>query len=375
MPTFSNKTLIIGGIILCVLIAILISSSKNSTESTESSKERDTRLINDALKRSGVQTKNEPFQNNTEIVFDSYDKIKKNFDLFMNTYYPLMNINEMNDMLKTKYGVPKTMQELIMENLDAPNMNKYIMSMDTLSIFISWLSLNDYLTKGISGDIICAYLALMVVKNINNRMNEKILYLNDFDKSDDFYIYFLPQSYDVSKLSNNNDIPIRDIFNRDNDDSAIYYSGNDLIKPYKMGFISLIKYRIKETIQIEKSGNLTPTNDNIYSIPVSEDEMNKYVKILGDNRIQMLKFYKLMYIAGFIVLYNKQELTASSQIKLDMKESLKPSNFSEEFLKSITIPTADEIDNRKFNDFGVLGNNNVESITNTFLFSPIKSSY
>lgn len=375
MPTFSNKTLIIGGIILCVLIAILISSSKNSTESTESSKERDTRLINDALKRSGVQTKNEPFQNNTEIVFDSYDKIKKNFDLFMNTYYPLMNINEMNDMLKTKYGVPKTMQELIMENLDAPNMNKYIMSMDTLSIFISWLSLNDYLTKGISGDIICAYLALMVVKNINNRMNEKILYLNDFDKSDDFYIYFLPQSYDVSKLSNNNDIPIRDIFNRDNDDSAIYYSGNDLIKPYKMGFISLIKYRIKENIQIEKSGNLTPTNDNIYSIPVSEDEMNKYVKILGDNRIQMLKFYKLMYIAGFIVLYNKQELTASSQIKLDMKESLKPSNFSEEFLKSITIPTADEIDNRKFNDFGVLGNNNVESITNTFLFSPIKSSY
>lgn len=365
---------------MCLVIAVIVLAvnvSKKKTESTESSKERDNRLINDALKRSGIQTKNEPFQNNTDIVFDSYDKIKNNFDLFMNTYYPLMNINEMNDMLKTKYGVPKTMQELIMENLDAPNMDGYIQGITMLSVLISWLSLDDYLTKGISADIICAYLALIVVKNIDNRMNEKIVYLNDFDKSDDFYIYILPQSYDVSKLSTNNDIPIIDIFN-DNNDSAIYYSGNDLIKPYKIGFISIIKYRIKENIQLEKLGNnetTVPSYDNISSIPVSEDEINKYVKILGNNRMQMLKFYKLMYIAGFIVLYNKKELPASSQIKLDMKEALKSSNFSEEFLKSITIPTDDYIDNNKFNDFGVLENSNVESITNTFLFSPIKSSY
>jgi hypothetical protein len=381
MPNISKKTLIIGGIvIMCLVIAVIVLAvnvSKKKTESTESSKERDNRLINDALKRSGIQTKNEPFQNNTDIVFDSYDKIKNNFDLFMNTYYPLMNINEMNDMLKTKYGVPKTMQELIMENLDAPNMDGYIQGITMLSVLISWLSLDDYLTKGISADIICAYLALIVVKNIDNRMNEKIVYLNDFDKSDDFYIYILPQSYDVSKLSTNNDIPIIDIFN-DNNDSAIYYSGNDLIKPYKIGFISIIKYRIKENIQLEKLGNnetTVPSYDNISSIPVSEDEINKYVKILGNNRMQMLKFYKLMYIAGFIVLYNKKELPASSQIKLDMKEALKSSNFSEEFLKSITIPTDDYIDNNKFNDFGVLENSNVESITNTFLFSPIKSSY
>ncbi len=378
MPNISKNTLLlIIGIVIVIVIGLAIGLTKSKSSSTESAKEKDKRLINNALKRSGIQVVNEHFQNDTDIVFDSYDKIKKNFHLFMNTYYPLMNINEMNDMLKTKYGVPKTMQELIMENLDAPNMDRYIQGITMLSVFIPWLSLHDYLAKGVSSDIICAYLALIVVKNINNRMNEKILYLNDFDKSDDFYIYYLPESYDVSKLSTTNDIPLKTLDEME-DELSKYYSGNDLIKPYKMGFISIIKYRIKKNIQLEKSRNLTSSStndDNIYYIPVSEDEMNKYVKILGDNRIQMLKFYKLMYIAGFIVLYNKKELTASSQIKLDMKEALRPSNFSEEFLKLITIPTDDEIDNRQFNDFGVLENKNLESITNTFLFSPIKSSY
>jgi hypothetical protein len=365
MPNISKKTLLlIGGIVLviAIIIGLVVSLTKkeSSKETTkETTKERDNRLIKDALKRTGIQTINEPFQNNTEateIVFDSYDKIKKNFDLFMNTYYPSMNINE---MLKTKYEVPKTMQELIMENLDAPYMNKYIQSLFHLSLTISNSSLNDYLTKGISGDFICAFLAIIVLSNLNKRMNQKILYLNDFDKSDDFYIYHLPQSYDVSKLSTNNDIPIHMITYRSN--NAIYYSGNDLIKPFKIGFISIIKYYIKESIQIVKSGNLKPNNDGttvppnrISSIPVSEDEINKFVKISGDYSIQILNYTKLIYTAGFIVLYNKKELMASSQIILDIKEIVKPSNFSEESKKIIPIPTADELDNLKFNDFGVL---------------------
>jgi hypothetical protein len=284
-----------------------------------------------------------------------------------------MNINEMNEMLKTTYGVPKTMQELIMENLDAPNTDRYYRNEFILKICM--LSMNDYLNKRNVSDIICGLLGLIVIIKIDkstNNSTEKIVYLNDFDKSDDFYIYFLPQSYDVSKLSTNNDIPIYDIFNHNND-RALYYSGNDLINPYKLDFFSIMRSIAKESIQQKKSLDLTqpePTTyegqqaqliaPNINTISVSDDEINKYILMMNDNRIPLLKCFKLIHIAPYIILYTKQELTTSSQIKQDMKEMLKPIYYTDEFVtytassKSNTIFTADFIDRNNFDNFGVL---------------------
>ncbi len=360
MPNISNKTLLlIGGIVIVIAIiiglAVGLTKPKSISES-DLAKEKDNKLINDALNRSGIQIKSENFQNNIDIVFDSYDKIKKNFNLFMNTYYPSIDINDMNNMLKTKYGVPKTMQELIMENLDAPNMDGFFGFEGLIEVLIDLgkFHMTEYLTKGISNNIICSGLALILQIKIYNKIkniNEKLIYLNDFNKTDDFYIYFLPQSYDISKLSTTNDIPIMNPVK--SSDHQKYYSGNDLINPYKIGMIYLLREDVKFTIQLRKSsagGTSAPWN----TMTVSNDEINNAFKVYNDNIIPYYKLFKFYLIGPFIVLYTKQAIPTTSQFKIDMKEIIKPDNYTKDYIKLQPIPEDYQIDMKTFDAFGVL---------------------
>ena len=332
MSNFLKNTLLfIFGIVLVIVLVIVIMILKKSY--FKKPIDNDDLLTAYALKRTGVEVI-EKFQSNTDtsdIVFDSIDTIKNNIDLFINTYYPSIYINDINETLE-QYGIPKTMQELISEN--TIDMNNYINNIVNLSLQICIFKMNEYLTKDIKSDVICAGLVIVLVEKMQTRMKKKVIYLNDFDKADDFYIYYLPESYDVSNLTTDNDIPKHNFRDRN---ISTYYVGNDLTKPYKVGIISYIINHIKEGLNLK-----------------TNDEINNVFKIFSNNFTPMYTIFKLQYfIAPYIILYTKKKLTESSQIIIDLIEAIKPNNYSEDFIKIFPQLTPEKIKQTNYNLFRI----------------------
>jgi hypothetical protein len=352
-------------IILILYFTGVFNKSSNNTTNNNTTNNNTTNTdvvnsdkINNALRRANITVLDkDTFQNNNDVVFDSVDKIINNFDLFITTYYPSLDINDLNNILKN-YGVPKTMQEILIENKDLPNMNRSIINIIIMLAFqILTMSMNN------SNDIICAGLSIIITNNliVDNKMNQKMVYLNDFNTTDDFYIYFLPSSYDTSKLSNITDIDKINFMDRN---IPNYYDVNNLIKPYKIGIMSATKKTIKESIVSFKISQLNLSNPSATidsnSITASDDEINQRIKLINDNRASLYEFMKLRLLAAFVILYTKTDLTLSSQILKDLIELLTPSNnkISSELLTLLppvhSIDKSDMNRQNSFNYFNVI---------------------
>jgi len=326
----TNKYIII--IIIIIVLLLIILSSFVFSKPKPANKQPDrasSDKINNALASAGISRPEQ--ENFTSIVFDTKEKVIKNFDLFMNTFYPSLNINEMNNMLK-KYGVPNTIQELLIENIDSYGTNHYINKLAELTEFYPSLYSIEFKTGGSIDDIICSTLGSIVIMNTFRELNGNIFYLNDFKDSDDFYIYISPESYDISKVSTMKS-EIKE-FNEIN--SKDYYKIEDdkvfIIKPYKIGVFNMSINKAKKIMLYKKAEE---QETNIDNVSVSEEELNSTLQSLKDNRDSFQKYLRIVLIKDFIILYTKQFFTESSQIIKDTIELLAPENkhFNENLYK------------------------------------------
>jgi hypothetical protein len=337
MPNISKKTLLlIGGIVLviAIIIGLSVKLSKKKTESIKDNSK--TEKINLALERAGVIVPKENFQNNTtdKIVFDSSDKIFRNFELFIDTFYPSLNSTEMNNMLK-KYGVPKTMQELLLENINLPRIIIYFSNLAEIIMLFAYINGLDYKTGGPIDDAICSSLGgILLVKSYDTYIDGNIYYLNDYKETGDFNIYFTPTSYDISKVTNmKSEIPEILEYYDISQYVKMEYNKSIIIKPYKSNVFNMVRNKIKSQIISNKSSTNTQymngtgiiTIDNT-TYTASDEEIDQILQSFKENRESVIKYIRLFLIKDFIMLHTKQYFTESSQIIKDTIELVSPEN-------------------------------------------------
>ncbi len=311
----NNKMMCSGIFIFIVIIIVLViyfstsssstSSSSSSTSSSSSSTSTNipttTALYNKsvvdaAILSSGIKTTIENFQNN--IIYNSVDIIKQNFNNFMNTYYPILDINILNKMLKDDYNVDKTIQEILNEHPET-YFNNYLMILVGFSLFFNILL--DTQT-----DIILSGLGYITVMKLNLPAGLfDIYYLNDFEKEKDFIVYYIPPTFDKTKITNTNkDIELKTL----NEKETI------TIQPFKIGLNNNIIENIKLSIidANEKQGNTSSSTEP------NSNEINNFINIFKSNKNSILRYIRLMLIAPFIKLHTNVSLTSSSKISTDM---------------------------------------------------------
>ena len=292
------------GIIIYTTVSSNLSKNKpiENTITTTSSQTYNKDAVNKALIGSGIQTKTaEHFQNNqNDIVYNSINIIKDNFESFINTYFPILDVNLMNKMLKDDYNVNKTMQEILNENSNI-SLLPYVNLIQTMTrSFITLI--------GNKTDAILCGLGMITILKLDIPL--KFYYLNDYEQNNDFIIYIIPSSFDITKLTNTNS-EIQNINN--------FTDIKKLDIPYKLGINQLNRYLIKGLILSAKNKNTTSS-----VLEISEQEIDNVVQIFRNNRESVLKYIRLFLLGPIIKLYNNADLTASSKIVVDLDELFIP---------------------------------------------------
>ncbi len=290
-------------LLICIILFIIYLNkhlkSNNTDSTTESTYNKD--AVNSALVSAGIKTSTtENFQNNT-IVYDSIDKIKQNFETFINTFIPILDVNLMNKMLKEEYGVNKTLQEIINENNNL-YFKQYINFLINIIKFI-----NIILTD--KTDIILAGIGLIILIKVSMENPSDYYYLNDYEKMNEFIIYSIPSSFDKTKInSTNTDI----IFSKLEDSNIL---------PYKIG-LTRESRNIMRDIIID-SYSRTSGNPNT----ISEQDIDNGIRIFKENKEALLKYCRLLLIGPFIKLDNNTDLSNTSKIVVDLINLLTPNKY------------------------------------------------
>jgi hypothetical protein len=309
----SKKFVILVLLVLAVIVTALyflishfIPKKNTPVENTITSSETYNKdAVNKAFVSSGIQTKTvEPFQNNqNDIVYNSINIIKDNFENFINTYFPILDVNLMNKMLKDNYNINKTMQEILNENSNI-SLTPYVNLLQTMTrSFITLI--------GNKTDTILCGLGIITILKLDIPL--KFYYLNDYEQNNDFIIYIIPSTFDITKLTNTNS-EIQNINN--------FTDVKSLDRPYKLGINQLNIYLIKDLILSAKNKNTTSS-----ALEISEQEIDNVVQIFINNREPVLKYLRLLLLGPFIKLYNNTDLTASSKIAVDLDELSTPNKY------------------------------------------------
>ncbi len=315
----NKKTCIAIVIIVIIVITLIAYFSTTSTSPSPSpttsyipttSSAYNKSIIDAAIASSGIKTMTENFQN--ELVYDSVDKIKQNFTAFMNTYYPLLDINAMNKMLKDDYGINKTMQEIINDHPDV-YFKQYLMNLAGMSMFLNMVLDNQT-------DTILSGLGYVTIMKLNiPKDTYEIYYLNDYDQMNDFIVYYIPTSFDKTKITNtNSEIDFPPSYN----DSVIfsYNTGMD-VKPFKFGFKNLNESKTKEAIKYADTiaGKTTSS--------ITESDINNFLNIFKANKNSIIRYVRLMLIAPFIKLHTNETITTSSKVMSDLVDLFTPNKY------------------------------------------------
>ncbi len=144
--------IVIVVVVIIIIIAIVIPIVLLKKKSTNSKLVTNKQLINTALKRAGITILNqEGFDNNSEFTFTTIDSIMNNFSLFIETYYPSLDINKINE-LTMKYGNGKTIDQIIASHPGIDYYKFLIAGTDIVSNFVVNSSINnsDLILAGIS---------------------------------------------------------------------------------------------------------------------------------------------------------------------------------------------------------------------------------
>ena len=238
------------------------------------------------------------------VVFDSYDKIKNNFEMFINIYLPIFSTNAMNNILKQNYGINKSMQQII-SSIKIFNTRQY-MWLIYLCILVLLISTRDPRQTYLIG------LAMIIINN-SEKSNIKGYYLDDYNKMKDFIIYVVPNNFDKTLITSTND-SIKDTFTENGDRI-------ELSPPYKISLKKMKLHFIKN-----------PTKPYTTDRPItssSSNQINILTQLLYSNMGSFIHISRLMILAP-LILNEKPNETKIVEDIINMHKKL--SNEVKEFV-------------------------------------------
>ena len=293
-----NETIVII-VIIFILLAFFYIGYKmlySTKEEPVSVLSIDNNKLDKGLKASNINTiDKETFY--SDIVFDSFEKINKNFVTFLNTFFPSIDIKIINGLLKEN-GCNNDIQTIINnKNIDSITT---ILNQDIFRFLAVMI-----IAENNNTNIILLGLFMIVMINIQIDKRNKthnFYYFNDYDEFDDFYIYMIPVDY-TEKISKelNKDTNVIEVFNE------IAYD-NKLIYKY-----SIKKFFIDKLINKDIEKSLKKTSSN-----VTNDDKKNYLSILKENINALYKWNNYQLTSIFLIYNNNGVITTDTQILTDI---------------------------------------------------------
>ena len=305
--------------------------------------------------------KNETFSNIEDtIVFDTYDKINKNFNLLMSIYFPSIDINKIYELLKD-YNINNIQKIINDKNI---NVLKYFFSNTNLFYIAATVySENNYIniiSLGLFIILIWNLSMLNIPDNVAYKTNIndwKFYYLNDYTKVNDFYIYIVPKNFTENINTLNTNTNVLEINN---------ITLMELPNIYKISLYQIIKEIIfKPQIALIK---------DISVINITNDEYNYFISLIKENSISLYKLNIYQFALLVLTAYKNGDIDNNTQLVIDMINFTNNTlNFTQSYRAFMKFKN---YNNRilKSNNFMKLNNNiKTEMITN--MVNTLKMQY
>ncbi len=245
---------------------------------------------------------------NGGIIFDSYDKINKNVNNFLNTYIPLIDINNINTLLKENNS--NDMQTVI--NNKKIDLLGYIISENDIILIGHTIYSEDNKTNIILFGLFMFYNLILSLKELSRKQNNSVeftktsdmYYLNDYDEVNDFFIYDIPINY-TGEISNklNKDTTIKEL------DIRNIFQNPEKDKIYKISLINFFRMSIE----------------------------NDFINILKGNTQSLIKMINFNIASKLIIENNDGNITVDTKIVGDIADLRSPSNFTKSFADLMRI--------------------------------------
>jgi hypothetical protein len=299
---------IINIIIISIMIIIIMLIIYNSQgKSTLNKQETDEEKLLKVLAASNIAiVENESFNNNIEntLVFDNFDKINKNFNLFMSIYFPSIDMNKIYELLKD-YNIDNIQQIINDKNI---NVLQYFFSDINLFYIASSIYVENNNINIISFGLFIILIWNLLMKNTPDNITYKtnindwqFYYLNDYDKVNDFYIYIVPKTMteNINTLNTNtNVIEINNI------------SIMTMPNIYKISLHQIIKETIlKPYISFVRDTSI---------INITDNEYNDFIPLIENNSISLYKLYIYQFALSVLTAYKNGNIDNNTQLVIDM---------------------------------------------------------
>jgi hypothetical protein len=238
--------------------------------------------IDAAIRGAGIEipptaSLSEHFYANDVIVFDSPEKINKNFEKFIEIYLPSVDINLIKKLFKED-GIDKSIDDIINEN--------NVQAHEMFENFILTIAMCIFAKNNKNNIILFGLFYFIMIKMEIQNDNIKYYYLNDYDIQKDFIIYSIPSTYtgDINKLSNDPTIKL---------ESLNQYLNN---KPFKISLNNIMKTIVLPALIKSENNNIT------------EEEINKFLSILQKNNKKLQDYINCNIALQFSMIYYKGDV-------------------------------------------------------------------
>ncbi len=331
-----SSPIVIGGIILTiVIIGLLIFKFFIEDFTSLSNSDIDIDKITNALRYTGVKNIDETNNNSEQnIVFNSTEKINIFFELFMETYFPILDINFINNLLiennsSNTQNIINNKKinafELLFGNIDKSNLVKLIYAL------IYSLNNKTYL-------VLLGLFMLILIQNKSSNID--FYYYNDYKDINDFVIYIVPKDY-TGNLSNlNKDNTIIEI-NFDMDINNTVPSKIYLIKGLRNHLLRQEALKFKNS---EQNNLLTTMSIN----NITDATINEYLESIKENTTYLITYIRYS-IASIFLFLDKEKLLSTDKIIIDNAELINTSdNFTNNFRNyaNLKIDTIENVKQR-----------------------------
>jgi hypothetical protein len=321
-PTTTNDYDLIIFIILAFLaIVIIIYLFKNKKP-----RHKQVILMSDrnrmfkALRGAGITIYGKEDFENDNIVFDSIDKINKNFEPFLDYYIPLLEVNTINNIFK-QFEINTTIQD----EINNKELNVIKLFNEPYG-FISQALLLAYSSKNATDIVLLGLCSALLMKLQSNLIKDySMIYFDDYNKdTTDFVIYFVPPNYDKNTQSLRQDNNILDM-------NETNITGTEIFKLSlfnQMDKLLSVQNKIYKIAQIPVEERQSNTQNILY-----DEDKEFFVVDLYKNR-DSIKINNRLHLVSLFSFINRP----SSLFNLDV--SLQPAS----------TPLANYIIDRIFNN-------------------------
>ncbi len=296
----SDTVILILGIIIIALVFYIIFNNKKCPEKTLNINVPHSR-IHKALKGANVTINKQENFELEDVQFNSKKIIKENFSLFIHQYYPMLDVFMMNRLLKS-YNIKQDIDELVLE---MPNEKFNEMLDDIFNLSIIYPILSDD-----TEEIISDGLSLIVYSLVNNQFPGRMFFYNgDYETTNDFTLYILPQNYTIDKtfrdtIANNdpNNTQIKDI-------SQNYFSTkDDGTTIYKFSLDEMDKILCKQAIM---------RSENKKESDITDADIDDFKQFFKENKTDILEAFRLGLLSAFYIIGKNKLIEPDKDIGLD----------------------------------------------------------